>query len=174
MDGLPLVGRFDEIVGSLTEAGHELLEGGIELGEYGFTYFPSLGIMIGRENPELDPQKVDTVAAWGPSYWESQRGPSPRTSARSRPRQRCFGAVELSILCPRLRADDPHTRKAIPERAVLSVEEGRCCIRSLEGDHGAAVRLRPHAAEWRGECPDQIVGPEGARERPGDPDRGAA
>lgn len=84
VDGLPLVGRFDEIVGSLTEAGHELLEGDIELGEYGFTYCPSLGIMIGRENPESGPHKVDTVAAWGPGYWESQPGPSPHERAMRR------------------------------------------------------------------------------------------
>lgn len=73
VEGVHLAGGFDQIIGRLTAAGYQVLHGRPDWVDFGFSYCDELGILIGREGPHSEPQKVDAVAAWGRGYWERQR-----------------------------------------------------------------------------------------------------
>jgi hypothetical protein len=81
VEAIPLVGSFDDMVDSLTTAGYEVAHARPDWVDLGSAYCDELGIVIKRADPHTEPQKVDTVGAWGLGYWE--RWPAEVRSVRS-------------------------------------------------------------------------------------------
>jgi len=70
VEGMRLVGRFDDVVSALGERGYKVRHGRSEEADRGSAYCDALGIYFGRE--DADDQRIDTVAVWARGYWEGE------------------------------------------------------------------------------------------------------
>lgn len=73
VEGMRLTGDFDAVVGTLTAGGYDLLHARHDWVDMGFSYCDALGILIAREEPNREPQKIDAMGVWGRGYWARHR-----------------------------------------------------------------------------------------------------
>lgn len=70
VEGFRLVGPYDEVTAVLSSRGYQLRQGLAEEADHGSTYCDSLGLYIGRVDPEAN--HIDTIGAWREGYWEAE------------------------------------------------------------------------------------------------------